>query len=286
MFFRPRYPHKYIYSYSTDLNTLITIRVETAMVEQRWTEVNSNKNFTYETQVTKKRMVQLMEDEYVTNCLECTLTCHHPCKESNKRNEDCDVMDPSTGNCSVCPLKCHWKKHERSQHRYETYIDTEKKTLEILKLSHRNTIHGALTADTLVEAFKTKYAKTRSQVVDLLREAHQKLCILDEIALKANPMTITDYIDMLSGSEEFQKKSGWAERVRILQEILRDVELEINIKERTRIEAKKKDGSKSTISSNVHGFEKVQHHHLIDNESTGTNPQESHVSQTQASNLY
>ncbi|CAG0899720.1 unnamed protein product [Darwinula stevensoni] len=260
-----------------ELNTLNAIRKETAMVEQRKAEVNANKNFIYDAQVTKQRRIKLMEGEYVTNCLNCNFTCHYPCVESKERKGDCDVVDPSTGDCTVCPFKCHWKKHVSSQYRYETYVSTEKKTLEDLKLAYGNGIHGKLTAEKLVEASKRKCAEVRSEVMDVLREAHQKLSILDEIALKESPMTITDYIDMLTASEKFQMKPGWEERIQILQEIRMDEGLERTREDGTRFQGEEKVANNLAIFSSFDEFQKAQHHHVTNDESTGNDPQERHV---------
>ena len=50
----------------------------------------------------------------------------------------------------------------------------------------------------------------------LVEEARTCLDILQKIALKPNPLTQVDYIELMIESEKNQKKEGWKERVKFL----------------------------------------------------------------------
>ncbi|CAG0893837.1 unnamed protein product, partial [Darwinula stevensoni] len=170
------------------LNILSTIKYETAILEQRKAEVNTNKHFSYQAQVTKQRRV-------------------------------------------------------------------------------------ALKRDNLIRASRQKYVETQLEMMDLLRDAHKKLCILDEIALKPNPMTITDYIDLLISSENYQMRPGCMDRVRILQEIRESAEMKTIGKEGSRNRGKGDDSRKSSDFS-AHKDVGLNQNILKDDDSLEEDPQD------------
>ncbi|CAG0905542.1 unnamed protein product, partial [Darwinula stevensoni] len=195
------------------LNILAEISEEKAVLERRRAEVEAKKDFTYEVQAPKVRKMDLKGD-LATNCSKCNITCHFPCKQRRGDVElQCEVLDPFTGRCMVCP--CDSKRHVSRPYRLETYVEKESRNLKDLRASHRD----AGTAEDLLGALRKRHSESRSRVLHLLARAHEKLERLEEIALKPNPITITDYVKLLISSEKHEGKPGWMERAKILQEI-------------------------------------------------------------------
>ena len=62
-------------------------------------------------------------------------------------------------------------------------------------------------------------------VYGMIEEAHTSLDRLKQIALKPNPMTEVEYIDLLIKSEKREAKPGYMQRVTALQEIRKQAEL-------------------------------------------------------------
>ncbi|CAG0899189.1 unnamed protein product [Darwinula stevensoni] len=135
------------------------------------------------------------------------------------RKAECDIFGPQSGHCNVCPFKCHWKEHVISTHYLEKHIVKETKTLEYLKRSYGEGIQGKVNVKQLKKASSQKCAEIQSEILDLVKDAHQKLCMLHDNTMKPDPIPITDYMDLLISSETLQRKQEWMERVQVLQEI-------------------------------------------------------------------
>ena len=61
----------------------------------------------------------------VTLCSRCNVTCHMKCKIPNDQDKArCCAMDKS-GNCTVCPGKCHWTHHHNATYYWEVKTRVE-----------------------------------------------------------------------------------------------------------------------------------------------------------------
>ncbi|CAG0903575.1 unnamed protein product [Darwinula stevensoni] len=109
------------------------------------------------------------------------------------------------GRCKAC--RCDAAKHFNSPHRFQT--SKERRTLKDLKHSHRAKTRRN---ESLLEILKRKYERGRNEMMNLVLEAHEKLC-------KLEPMSISEYMEILISSENKQTRLGWVDRIRILQEI-------------------------------------------------------------------
>ncbi|CAG0903961.1 unnamed protein product [Darwinula stevensoni] len=197
------------------LLALSSIKNETVPLERRKDETSSKRNFPSQAQVTKQRRVELRVGEYATNCMRCNFTCHYPCTISKEGQMGaCDVINPETGYCRVCPSKCHFREHVNSGHRFESYNVTESKTLEDLKRSSGKAIPGKTFTESS-KASPEKHTAIRSEVTDLVREAHKNLCELEKISHMPNRTTAADYVELLISAENHQMKPGWTDRIRI-----------------------------------------------------------------------
>ena len=192
--------------------------------------IEQNKDFIIKVTVPKQRKVDTPPGRYTTNCLSCNYTCHDNCAYAN--NEDkkhCCAMDGS-GNCKVCPNNCVWSKHVNNPYIFELYEDVEVRTSEELKDRYDTAKEGESRAETMIANIKEELDTLKAGVLELVDEARSSLNRLDEIALKPNPLSETDYIDQLITSEEQQGKMGWQKRVKAFKEVRKQAELMQKVK--------------------------------------------------------
>ncbi|CAG0887843.1 unnamed protein product, partial [Darwinula stevensoni] len=171
-------------------------------------------------------------------------------------------------------------EHVKSRHRFEASIVMETRTMEDLKHSYGKAVGGKLTAENLWKASRRQYAEMRSQVLDLVRDAHRKLSILDEIALKPNPLSIIDYVDLLITSETFQMKPGYMKRVGILNEIRESLDKEGIGDERICHQGAREKGTNSARFSMCKRLGMSQNHQTED-EIPNRNPNASYINRAQ-----
>ncbi|XP_063340054.1 uncharacterized protein LOC134634662 [Pelmatolapia mariae] len=189
-------------------------------------EIRRNENF--EIEVTVPKIIKkdiLGKKEYVTNCSKCIVTCHYPCPipaGADKRR--CHAMGPD-GNCTQCAGKCPWYVHHNMPFRWEIQQVKEKTTLKDMKEKHQKATGEKITFQGLVGSLKDQYKKFQAEEVKLMERSAKCQNRLREIALKPNPLSTPEYIDILIEGEKSEAKPGWKKRVESLMEMKRKAEL-------------------------------------------------------------
>ena len=91
------------------------LRQERQVLKDHESDIAANKKFTYKIKVPKILTHKLERGQYVTNCLNCSFTCHFPCRiPDNGAKDRCAAMDSkdkSSAECKACPGHCSWTQH-------------------------------------------------------------------------------------------------------------------------------------------------------------------------------
>lgn len=213
------------------LDKIDTLHQEEKIMEQHEADIAANKDFKYK--VTEPKIVQHDIDGqgwYVTNCTKCNFTCHNHC--GIPRNEDKSGCIAMTDNyCTVCPGKCHWTSHCNNDFWFEVQRVEVEKTHYNLKKRYEAALSKSC-KENLVSVIRAEVAHRCHEVFRMTREAQQILQRLDEIALRPNPLSEVDYIDLLIQSEQQQGTPGFKERIECLQVIRAQAELLSKVKEK------------------------------------------------------
>lgn len=218
------------------LDKIDTLRQEERIMEQHEADIAANKNFKYK--VKEPRIEKHDIDGqgwYVTNCTKCNFTCHNRC--GIPRNEDksgCIAMDANY--CKMCPGKCHWTAHCNNSFWFEVQQVEVEKTYYDLKKRYEDALSSKSSIQDLVSVIRAEVAHRYHEVFKMTREAQQILQRLDKIALRPNPLSETDYIDLLIQSEQHQGTPGFKERIEHLQVIRGQAELLAKVKEKKMFE--------------------------------------------------
>ena len=64
------------------------------------------------------------------------------------------------------------------------------------------------TSEKMMKSIEESLQKVYEEVLTMIKKAQQSLRRLDEIALKPNPLTQVDYLEILIESEKAEAKSG------------------------------------------------------------------------------
>ncbi|XP_062284289.1 uncharacterized protein LOC133990131 [Scomber scombrus] len=195
------------------------IKETTEILKKHEAEISRNKDFEFE--VTIKKPVQVDNSgsgNYITNCQQCHFTCHKSCTRGNDADKyKCTVMG-ADGNCTQCPGKCHWSVHFNQKYRWDYKEVKEKRTVKELKEKYLNASEAKAPVQALIDKLKAEYDRVQAEVENLTKRSVNCLSRLKEIALKPNPLSAPDYIDMLIEDEKSQGKEGWKKRVQDLKE--------------------------------------------------------------------
>ncbi|XP_071779107.1 uncharacterized protein LOC139929932 [Centroberyx gerrardi] len=191
---------------------------ETAQIlQQHEAEISRNEKFEFEVTVKKPVQTDISQTgNYITNCQQCHMTCHYPCGIPNDADKNgCAAIGPD-GNCTECQGKCHWTIHFNQKYCWEYKNVKEKRTVEELKNKFKTATEAKMSVQDLIAKLEGEYDRVQLKVVNLMEMSAKCLDRLKEIALKPNPLSTPEYIDLLIEGEKSEAKSGWKQRVQAL----------------------------------------------------------------------
>uniref|UniRef100_A0A8C8SII7 Fibronectin type-III domain-containing protein n=1 Tax=Pelusios castaneus TaxID=367368 RepID=A0A8C8SII7_9SAUR len=225
------------------LTKLEELRKTQQALDQHKDDMEANKDFEYEVEKT----VPVQKDisgtgHYITNCQNCHYTCHYPCgipNDDGKRG--CAAINQSTGYCTVCPGKCFWNVHFNQKYKFEYKVVKEKQTYEQLKEKYEKASGEVLTAKNVVEKLSQEYSMVEEILMELIEKSSRSLQRLQAIALKPNPLSTPEYIDLLIMSEQQELKPGYQERIKSLTEVREVAEIIRKITNKERLLPGEKD---------------------------------------------
>ncbi|XP_049455469.1 uncharacterized protein LOC125902864 isoform X1 [Epinephelus fuscoguttatus] len=199
------------------LAKLEELKETTDKLKEHEAEISRNENFEFEVTVMKPVQKDISgSGNYITNCQQCHFTCHYPCKiPSDADKARCDAMGPD-GKCKECPGQCNWNVHFNQKYKWEYKKVTEKLTVTELKEKYLHAKEAKAPVEVLIEKLRAAYDNVHKQVVKFMERSAQCLNRLKEIALKPNPLSTSEFIDMLIEGEKSEAKPGWKQRVQSL----------------------------------------------------------------------
>lgn len=206
------------------LHKLNTIEQEKEILRRHETDIEANKHFMYDVDEIHMKKIDLSSGTYVTNCLTCNRTCHFPCRIPEDRNKmDCAAMNG--GHCTVCPKKCFWDIHRNNDFRFETFSVKVKKSYEELKRKYLLAQIGKEKQTSVLEKVRCAFIQLYQNVQKMMNDVRCYINKLNEIALRPNPLSDVDYIDLLIESEKNEKKYGWKERIKFFVKMKEEAEI-------------------------------------------------------------
>ncbi|XP_053569241.1 uncharacterized protein LOC128659695 [Bombina bombina] len=205
------------------LAQLEAIRQTEVALQQHKSLMEANKDFEFEITVTVPRQVD-KGSGFITNCQQCNFTCHNDCAYGDdKMKVKCCAM--TNGYCTKCPNKCVWSVHFNQKYRWIYEERKEKRTYEEIKKNFKKASGEVMTAVNIFTKLNDDYKIVKQNVFNLINQASQSLKRLHEIALRPDPLTTTEYIDLMIKSEKQEAKAGYQERIQSLTDVKETAEL-------------------------------------------------------------
>ncbi|GCC17566.1 hypothetical protein chiPu_0020605 [Chiloscyllium punctatum] len=123
------------------------------------------------------------------------------------------------GYCTVCPGKCIWSVHFNQKYRFEYETRKEKRTYAELKEKYEKETGEKMTQEKILKQVQQEFAEVTDVVLKLIEMSNQCILRLEEIALRPNPLSTPEYIDLLIQSEKEEAKPGFLDRIQSLIEV-------------------------------------------------------------------
>lgn len=213
------------------LGKIEEMRQEKRVLEQHEADIEQNKKFEYFVPVMKAEQTDLTgTGRHTTHCLKCNSTCHKDCKiadDSDKKR--CIAMD-TDGNCKVCTGKCPWDSHKNVPYIIEYTTVKEKRTSQDLKMKYNLAVSGKAIVQDMLSELENGLHELRIKVLSDMYKVWESLRRLDEIALRPNPLTEVQYIELLIETEKRECRPGFKDRVKAFEDVKKKAKLFTKIK--------------------------------------------------------
>lgn len=136
----------------------------------------------------------------------------------------------ASATCTVCPDKCIWNQHYNNSYQFELYQEKETRTIEDMKKRYQQATQDGKTKLNIFEALKNDFQETQREVCRMIGRARKAIIRLEQIALKPNPLSTIQYIELIIETEKNEAKPGWQERIHHLNEAKKKAELIAKVK--------------------------------------------------------
>lgn len=197
------------------LSKLEEIKQTSEILQTHKAEINRNAKFEIKVTIIEPHQVE-KKVNYITNCQVCSYTCHDDCIFGNDEDKKhCGAMGPG-GYCNTCPKKCIWSVHFNQKYTWEYRPVTKTQTAQDLKTKYDIATGEKDAAEQILKKLEDEYEEVQVEVTVMMDDSSACLNRLKEIALKPDPLSTPDYIDMLIESEKTEAKPGWKIRIESL----------------------------------------------------------------------
>lgn len=197
------------------LSKIGMLRDELKIFKQHKHDIEQNKDFEYELDKHIVIKVDLKPGHHVTNCLQCNLTCHKNCIYADDNDKiKCGVM--RKGYCTVCSKKCKWDEHKNMRYIFEHTVEKVKETYTEKKKRYEKAKGLKMTHQSFLEKLTEDVENLFLNVQLKMIEMNECKSRLYEIALRPDPLSATDHIDLMIEAEKLEKKPGYEKRIKML----------------------------------------------------------------------
>ena len=214
------------------LNKIEEMRQEEAVLKKHEADIEANRSFTYPVEITVPVETRLEgTGRHTTTCLRCNYTCHKDCTIANDEKKfRCLAMDDE-GKCEICTQHCKWSEHRNLPYVIEYRKETQMRTSDDLKKKYESAMSGKTRVKGMIGKLEEYLMSVHTKVLKMIVKAQQSIRRLDEIALKPNPLTQIEYLELLIESEKNEAKDGWKQRVQYYEEAKRQAEMLAKVKD-------------------------------------------------------
>ncbi|XP_059915986.1 uncharacterized protein LOC132463692 [Gadus macrocephalus] len=207
------------------LAKLEEIRSTQQQIEKHTADITCNENFEFEVEILKPVQIELTkEGEFITNCQQCSVTCHYPCTiADDKEISGCAAM--SGGKCTVCPGTCSWEVHFHQKYKWDYVKEKQMKTIKELKEKYEKATEAKISVEELIEHLEEDVAILQEEIMSMIKKSSHSIARLKEIALRPDPLSTPDYIDLLIQGEKSEGKEGYLARIESLEKIKENAQI-------------------------------------------------------------
>lgn len=197
------------------LSMVSDLRKELEIFKTHKQDIENNKDFEYEAEETRQIKIVLEPGRHVTNCLRCNRTCHENCIYADDDDKiKCCAM--TNGYCTVCVGKCEWSNHKNSKY-YFAYTKVKvTKTYTEMKDKYERAKGAKMDHQTFIDRLQHDVGDLFRNVKIQTIKMNQCKNRLEEIALRPDPLSTVEHIELMIEAEKMEGQPGYEQRIEML----------------------------------------------------------------------
>lgn len=196
---------------------LSELRDQLEVFQRNRADIENNKDFEYEVDEVIQIKLELKPGQHVMNCFYCNMTCHENCScEDDDEKRNCSVMN--NGFCTVCTKKCIWSNHRSLRYTLKYTTKRVKKTYKEMKEKYEKAKGFKKTQETIIQGLIRDVESLFNFVNTRMREIERCKSRLEIIALRYDPLSTVDYLDLMIQEEDKERHLGFEQRIKTLNE--------------------------------------------------------------------
>uniref|UniRef100_A0A8C4ZT70 AIG1-type G domain-containing protein n=1 Tax=Gadus morhua TaxID=8049 RepID=A0A8C4ZT70_GADMO len=216
------------------LAKLEQIRSTKQQIEKYNADIAFNENFQFEVEIIKPVQIPTNEGEFLTNCQECNITCHSPCYITDDEQKfECAAMKDEK--CTVCPGKCVWTIHFNQKYRWDYVKEKHMKTIQQVKDKYEKATEAKITVEELIGHQAEEVLNLQDEIMSLMDTSSRCIARLKEIALRPNPLSTPEYIELLIEGEKSEGKKGYLARIQSLENMKGNAQIMVKASKREKL---------------------------------------------------
>jgi GTP-binding protein EngB required for normal cell division len=241
------------------LSKMEEMRKTKQMISNCQAQIDANENVELVVEVTVPKKVDIPAGLYLTNCNKCYVTCHYPCMIPNDDGKvSCWAMDHgmprSIRSCRVCPENCIWNMHANQPYKWEYVSEQQATSSNAIKQKYEAELKRKLTAHELIQILQKDLDDNEKAVLERVNTVSRCIQRLDEIALRPNPFSTPQYIDLIIDAEQQEKRLGFKERIESLKKLRQMADITSKIKNKESLFSEDgKDGGENLAADDDEG---------------------------------
>jgi hypothetical protein len=123
--------------------------------------------------------------------------------------------------CKVCPGKCPTDVHVNERQRWVYQQVEEKQTLFDMRKRYEEAMGQQANAEDTLTSINAEIERFKQKIFTAMKEITSCSNLLKSKALRGDPLTTAEYIQLKIDNDQKEKKHGYEERINILEEVLK-----------------------------------------------------------------
>ncbi|CAG0878587.1 unnamed protein product [Darwinula stevensoni] len=201
-------------------------------LRETYESVKTSRNTLDKFKVTRMKYesIPLNNGEYAINCCnsKCTgRTCQYPSDVTDRELQlsQCMRSRTTTGYARCIHCNCAYHHHANQNWRYEATVVTELSSEAEIRSQYEKTLRKSLYKEELTKNLAADIRSCQLQVYSMISDAHMIMNQLQENALRPEPVSTVDYINLLIEAEKREAKRGYLIRIQQLEAVKRASQL-------------------------------------------------------------